>query len=235
MVLAVGLPELPPADTVLKPSPEVPPGKIVREVTETTHIKVKHSHNFDVSSYVLTSETVREKDADDLSNVESKQHDVVVPIQMLKQPQSFPPHQESFQKYQPWQPQQHDYHYHQQQQQQQIQHQQFQQYQHQQLQQQHHQEQQQFGRMEQSQEEKSFSQQFHHQIQQLQHQHHQDTANSEIYQQKVSEPMERHQQQQQEEDEILSKIKEVSDNFEEETVKSYNYVTTTKHAIKSYF
>lgn len=40
MVLAVGLPQLPPAENVLKPSPEVPPGKIVREVIETTHLKV---------------------------------------------------------------------------------------------------------------------------------------------------------------------------------------------------
>lgn len=63
MVLAVGLPELPPVDDVLKSSPEVPPGKIVREVTETTHLKVQHSYNLGVSSFVLTSETVKEKDA----------------------------------------------------------------------------------------------------------------------------------------------------------------------------
>lgn len=62
-MLAVGLPELPPADAVLKSSPEVPPGKIVREVTETTHLKVQHSYNLGVSSFVLTSETVQEKDA----------------------------------------------------------------------------------------------------------------------------------------------------------------------------
>lgn len=63
MVLAVGLPQLPQPDDVLKPSPEIPPNsKIVHEVTETTHIKVKHSHNFDVASYVLTSETVKEND-----------------------------------------------------------------------------------------------------------------------------------------------------------------------------
>ncbi|RZC40718.1 hypothetical protein BDFB_002334, partial [Asbolus verrucosus] len=61
MVLAVGLPELPPAKSVLKPSPEAPPGKIVHEVTETTHIKVQHSHTLGVSSFVLTSETVRDK------------------------------------------------------------------------------------------------------------------------------------------------------------------------------
>lgn len=61
-MLAVGLPELPPADAVLKSSPEVPPGKIVREVTETTHLKVQHSYNMGVSSFVLTSETVKEKD-----------------------------------------------------------------------------------------------------------------------------------------------------------------------------
>lgn len=65
LVLAVGLPELPPADSVLKSSPEVPPGKIVREVTETTHLKVQHSYNLGVSSFVLTSETVKEKDAQD--------------------------------------------------------------------------------------------------------------------------------------------------------------------------
>ncbi|KAG5897359.1 hypothetical protein JTB14_030242 [Gonioctena quinquepunctata] len=61
MVLAVGLPELPLAKDVLKPSPEVPPGKIVHEVTETTHIKVQQSHTLGVSSFVLTSETVRDK------------------------------------------------------------------------------------------------------------------------------------------------------------------------------
>lgn len=70
MVLAVGLPELPPADSVLKPSPEVPPGKIVREVTETTHLKVQHSYNLGVSSFVLTSETVREKDGDRATRTE---------------------------------------------------------------------------------------------------------------------------------------------------------------------
>ncbi|XP_065160451.1 titin-like isoform X4 [Atheta coriaria] len=59
MVLAVGLPDLPLAKTVLKPSPDVPRGKIAREVTETTHIKVQHTHAFDVKSFVLTSETVR--------------------------------------------------------------------------------------------------------------------------------------------------------------------------------
>lgn len=63
MVLAVGLPELPPAKSVLKPSPEVPPGKIVHEVIETTHLKVQHSHTLGVASFVLTSETVREKNA----------------------------------------------------------------------------------------------------------------------------------------------------------------------------
>lgn len=40
MVLAVGLPQLPLPESVLKPSPEAPPGKIVREVVETTHLKV---------------------------------------------------------------------------------------------------------------------------------------------------------------------------------------------------
>ncbi|KAF5297174.1 hypothetical protein FQA39_LY12189 [Lamprigera yunnana] len=61
MVLGVGLPELPPVNSVLKPSPEVPPGKIVREVTETTHLKVQHSHSMGVSSYVLTSEIAKDK------------------------------------------------------------------------------------------------------------------------------------------------------------------------------
>lgn len=65
LVLAVGLPELPPADAVLKSSPEVPPGKIVKEVTETTHLKVQHSYNLGVSSFVLTSETIKEKDSED--------------------------------------------------------------------------------------------------------------------------------------------------------------------------
>lgn len=60
MVIAVGLPELPNPKSVLKPSPEVPPGKIVHEVTETTHLKVQHCHTLDVSSYVLTSETVKD-------------------------------------------------------------------------------------------------------------------------------------------------------------------------------
>lgn len=60
MVLAVGCPDLPPAKTVLKPTPDVPPGKIVHEVTETTHIKVQHCHTLGVSSFVLTSETVRD-------------------------------------------------------------------------------------------------------------------------------------------------------------------------------
>ncbi|KAK4877376.1 hypothetical protein RN001_009882 [Aquatica leii] len=62
LVLGVGLPELPPAKLILKPTPEVPPGKIMREVTETTHLKVQHSHSLDVSSYVLTSEIARQKD-----------------------------------------------------------------------------------------------------------------------------------------------------------------------------
>lgn len=65
MVLAVGLPELPAAKSVLKPSPEVPPGKIVREVTETTHIKVHHSHTLGVASFVLTSEMVRDRTCED--------------------------------------------------------------------------------------------------------------------------------------------------------------------------
>ncbi|CAH0547516.1 unnamed protein product [Brassicogethes aeneus] len=63
MVLAVGLPQLPLAKTVLKPSPEAPPGKIVHEVIETTHLKVQHSHTMGVRSFVLSSETVRNKSA----------------------------------------------------------------------------------------------------------------------------------------------------------------------------
>lgn len=61
MVLGVGIPELPPPSAVLKTSPEVPPGKVVREVTETTHIKVQHNHTMGVSSFVLTSEVRRYK------------------------------------------------------------------------------------------------------------------------------------------------------------------------------
>ncbi|CAG9824337.1 unnamed protein product [Phaedon cochleariae] len=75
MVLAVGLPELPLAKEVLKPSPEVPPGKIVREVTETTHIKVQQSHSLGVSSFVLTSETVRDR-----KNQEGTQREEVVRV-----------------------------------------------------------------------------------------------------------------------------------------------------------
>ncbi|XP_031348623.1 titin isoform X3 [Photinus pyralis] len=71
LVLGVGLPELPSAKSVLKPSPEVPPGKIVREVTETTHLKVQHSHSIGVSSYVLTSEVAREKDGGACSTSEN--------------------------------------------------------------------------------------------------------------------------------------------------------------------
>lgn len=63
MVLAVGLPQLPLPKTVLKPSPEVPPGKIVHEVIETTHLKVQHSHTMGVKSFVLSSETVKDKNA----------------------------------------------------------------------------------------------------------------------------------------------------------------------------
>lgn len=70
MVLAVGLPQLPQPDDVLKPSPEIPPNsKIVHEVTETTHIKVKHVHNMDVASYVLTSETVKDERDDDTRSI----------------------------------------------------------------------------------------------------------------------------------------------------------------------
>lgn len=61
MVLAVGCPQLPPPSEVLHPSPAVPPGKIVHEVIETTHIRVEHSHTMGVKSFVLSSETVRDK------------------------------------------------------------------------------------------------------------------------------------------------------------------------------
>lgn len=64
MVLAVGCPDLPAAKSVLKPSPEVPPGKIVHEVIETTHLKVQHCHTLGVASFVLTSETVRDAKAE---------------------------------------------------------------------------------------------------------------------------------------------------------------------------
>lgn len=92
MVLAVGLPELPEVDSVLKPSPEVPPGKIVHEVTETTHIKVQHSHNLGVSSYVLTSETVRDKNdegctREDVVRIgELKSLETAVPVLKEKEP-----------------------------------------------------------------------------------------------------------------------------------------------------
>lgn len=62
-MLAVGLPDLPPPKSVLKPSPEAPPGKIVHEVIETTHFKVQQAHTMGVSSFVLTSETVRDNKA----------------------------------------------------------------------------------------------------------------------------------------------------------------------------
>lgn len=39
-------------------------GKIAREVTETTHIKVEQSHHLGVSSFVLTSETVKDKNTE---------------------------------------------------------------------------------------------------------------------------------------------------------------------------
>lgn len=87
MVLAVGCPDLPPAKEVLKPSIEVPPGKIAHEVTETTHIKVQHCHTLGVSSFVLTSETVRdgkveekkkEEEVKEYVEVSKKEH--IVPI-----------------------------------------------------------------------------------------------------------------------------------------------------------
>lgn len=85
MVLAVGCPpegQLPPSREVLvtyfisfhsetisffkvlKPSPHVPPGKIAREVTETTHIKVQQQPILGVKSFVLTSEIVRDENSE---------------------------------------------------------------------------------------------------------------------------------------------------------------------------
>ncbi|XP_044767051.1 titin isoform X2 [Coccinella septempunctata] len=71
MVLAVGCPQLPPPAEVLKPSPVVPPGKIVHEVIETTHIRVEHSHTLGVKSFVLSSETVRDKNTQGFDTSES--------------------------------------------------------------------------------------------------------------------------------------------------------------------
>ncbi|KAL1501727.1 hypothetical protein ABEB36_007003 [Hypothenemus hampei] len=74
MVLAVGCPpdgKLPLVKEVLKPSPEVPPGKIAREVTETTHFKVQQQHNFGVKSFVLTSEIVKEKNTEGTNREET--------------------------------------------------------------------------------------------------------------------------------------------------------------------
>lgn len=91
MVLGVGLPDLPSAKAVLKPSPDVPPGKIVREVTETTHLKVQHSHTLGVASYVLTSEIAREKDGACSSRDEVRRFvneydkDIVIPILSQKE------------------------------------------------------------------------------------------------------------------------------------------------------
>lgn len=89
MVLAVGCPELPLAKDVLKPSPEVPPGKIVHEVTETTHIKVQQSHTLGVSSFVLTSETVKDKKNDGavkreeiIKVTDADGREVVIPLEM---------------------------------------------------------------------------------------------------------------------------------------------------------
>lgn len=88
MVLAVGCPELPLAKSVLKPSITPPPGKIVHEVTETTHIKVHHCHTLGVQSFVLTSETVRDGKADgqfrkeeikeEVKNLDKKE--VIIPV-----------------------------------------------------------------------------------------------------------------------------------------------------------
>lgn len=91
MVLGVGLPELPPAKSVLKPTPDIPPGKLVREVTETTHLKVQHSHTMGIASYVLTSEIAREKDGacssrDEITKVIDEQgREVVIPIRVEKE------------------------------------------------------------------------------------------------------------------------------------------------------
>lgn len=89
MVLAVGCPDLPLPRTVLKPSPEAPPGMVVHEVTETTHLKVQHCHTLGVSSFVLTSETVRDGKAETSTrkHEETKEvlrvpdpHEVLIPI-----------------------------------------------------------------------------------------------------------------------------------------------------------
>lgn len=84
MVLAVGKPELPPAKSVLKPSPEVPPGKIVHEVTETTHLKVQHVHSMGVKSFVLTSETVRDKKNETIPKLEEVTKQTVVQKQEIE-------------------------------------------------------------------------------------------------------------------------------------------------------
>ncbi|GJQ70962.1 hypothetical protein Trydic_g878 [Trypoxylus dichotomus] len=86
MVLAVGKPELPPATSVLKPSPEVPPGKIVHEVTETTHLKVQHVHSMDVKSFVLTSETVRDKKNESVPKLEEIMKQTTVTKQEISTP-----------------------------------------------------------------------------------------------------------------------------------------------------
>lgn len=68
MVLGVGMPELPPYKSVYKCTSDIPPGKIVREVTETTHLKVQHSHTMGVASYVLTSEIAKDNELNSSAN-----------------------------------------------------------------------------------------------------------------------------------------------------------------------
>lgn len=66
-------------------------GKIVREVTETTHIKVQQTHQLGVSSFVLTSETVKDKNAEASTTREEviritdgQGKEVVIPVEIEK-------------------------------------------------------------------------------------------------------------------------------------------------------
>ncbi|KAK9882438.1 hypothetical protein WA026_021469 [Henosepilachna vigintioctopunctata] len=82
MVLAVGCPQLPAPEEVLKESPLVPAGKIVHEVIETTHIRVEHSHKMGVKSFVLSSETVRDEKRDGYSTTKEQ---IEVPVDSYNQ------------------------------------------------------------------------------------------------------------------------------------------------------
>lgn len=66
-------------------------GKIAREVTETTHIKVQQSHHLGVSSFVLTSETVKDKNAEATTTREevirvTDEHgkEIIIPVEVEK-------------------------------------------------------------------------------------------------------------------------------------------------------